>query len=503
MNGRRPVRAVMVTIALVLLVSLLVSNGTAATVAAVGAVAAESPEGSSPPKSPSSASKGTKKFKTCPVKRCGVNQTSEIASWECLGRHLFRPTDDPMSEMFVEHDCGGVGWGNSIRALYNAFAIAAVLDRRIIVRYSPGDNPMWKLWDPPYDLDQWNYGVDVLREEQFNIPAHMRGKSWDFGSRQYKDMWDFEKYGRSPGRFGKWVKNLKKSKELQTEYSQTVLNTAICGGEPEFFTDGACITKTFPLYEKCLKEQPRMHLPDAVMLVPFFHSVFSKPSALMAHELSVIRNRLDLPQLDPGYEPVPGAWGLQTPGYYIFALHFRRVPLGFEPLSAELSKDNNLEWRLSILKAFWKQAVTNAKQAKKIAKCRNETLLIYFATDDIQHLRPEAKKYLGSYGRVVFGLADREVGHISAQWTQNSITDVQNRAVEMFREGKLGVGSSSVLNKKLLASGTEMEVNGQGLAVRNTEPNLADLLVDVDTDEQSANVHARMALVEWYLFGII
>jgi hypothetical protein len=449
----------------------------------------------------------TKKIKICPVKSCGTNQTSEVASWECLGRHLFRPSDDPMSERFVEHDCGGVGWGNSFRAMYNAFAIAAVLDRRILIRYWPGNNPFWKLWNPPYDLNAWDYGLDALREKHLNIPEHMRGKAWAFGHHLYNDMWDFESYGRRPGKFQKWVKGLKSSKDLQNQYNKTVLNTAICGAEPEFFTDGNCITKAFPLFEKCLKDEPQMHLPDPIMLVPFFHSIFSKPSSLLVEKLDVVRDRLGLHKPD-GWEPWPGAWGLQTPGYYIYALHFRRVPLGFEPLSVELSGDQSLQWKLSILKAFWATAVSNAKQAKRIAKCRNETLLIYFATDDIHHLRPEAEKYLGKFGRVIFGLMDKEVGHISAQWSQNAIDAVQDRAVAMYHEGKIGVGSSSVLNKNALPSVQERaavaEIDSEGGAVVTTddeeeEPNLGDLLVDVDTDEESVNNHAIWSLVEWFV----
>ena len=34
-----------------------------------------------------------------------------------------------------------------------------------------------------------------------------------------------------------------------------------------------------------------------------------------------------------------GQYGLHTPGYYILALHFRRIPLGFEPLSASLNDE--------------------------------------------------------------------------------------------------------------------------------------------------------------------
>jgi hypothetical protein len=74
---------------------------------------------------------------------------------------------------------------------------------------------------------------------------------------------------------------------------------------------------------------------------------------------------LGLPQLADGAEERPGLWGLRTPGYYIFALHFRNVPLGFEPLSAEINeRADQREFRKNILGAFWAAAEKNAVKAK-------------------------------------------------------------------------------------------------------------------------------------------
>lgn len=44
--------------------------------------------------------------------------------------------------------------------------------------------------------------------------------------------------------------------------------------------------------------------------------------------------------------------------------------------------------RQIILEGFWIYAERFATSARRIAKCRNETLLIYFATDDTLTLRP-------------------------------------------------------------------------------------------------------------------
>lgn len=139
----------------------------------------------------------------------------------------------------------------------------------------------------------------------------------------------------------------------------------------------------------------------------------------------------------------------RIPLYIIISIHVLllttqlsiiRVPLGFEPHSLDFNNNTGLEHKVSMLKAYWTQAVKIAEQARIIALCRlyfisiafiknyfkcftanithvclcmssrNETLLIYFATDDVRGLRPEAKRLLSSFGEVVFGLTDEEVG---------------------------------------------------------------------------------------------
>ena len=119
-----------------------------------------------------SSKKAKKIFEPCQVKsKCAENQPSEVASWDCFGKHVFRPTENAASELYVEHDCGGVGWGNSIRGVVNAFALAAVLNRRLIIKFSPGDKPFYKLWNPPYNLTTWDYGTTAIRAAQNNIPG--------------------------------------------------------------------------------------------------------------------------------------------------------------------------------------------------------------------------------------------------------------------------------------------------------------------------------------------
>jgi hypothetical protein len=59
----------------------------------------------------------------------------------------------------------------------------------------------------------------------------------------------------------------------------------------------------------------------------------------------VIRRRLHLPALAPGSESSPGAHGLGTPGYYLIGLHFRAMPLGFEPYSIGSAAAHAIESR--------------------------------------------------------------------------------------------------------------------------------------------------------------
>ena len=57
----------------------------------------------------------------------------------------------------------------------------------------------------------------------------------------------------------------------------------------------------------------------------------------------------------------------------------------FEPSSSEINiAATQRQYRDEILKGFWETAIVNVMQAKEIARCRGEELLIYFATDDVR-----------------------------------------------------------------------------------------------------------------------
>lgn len=152
--------------------------------------------------------------------------------------------------------------------------------------------------------------------------------------------------------------------------------------------------------------------------IPAFHGIFKRPSPFTVKALAAIRARTSLPPPSPS-EPLPGAWGLRSDTTYTLALHFRGMPLGFEPLAPKLKS------RFSELESFWKTAAAAAAVAAAIASCRGLELVIYFATDDVATLRPVASEKLAKFGRLVFGLDQAEVGHTMPSWAPNDLEEVR------------------------------------------------------------------------------
>jgi len=69
----------------------------------------------------------------CPASFC--IDKSEVKSWECIGEHLFSYKNITSSSptLFVEHNCGEIGWGNVIRGFFNTVSIALALGRKIVI----------------------------------------------------------------------------------------------------------------------------------------------------------------------------------------------------------------------------------------------------------------------------------------------------------------------------------------------------------------------------------
>ena len=341
----------------------------------------------------------------CPAKALCARRRTELERWACLGEVLYSPqnlpallarfadpdaadaaaaaaaaatvpgADLPLTrEIMVTHDCSGVGWGNAMRGLYGAVSIATSLGRRLIVMY----DTMHRMFLPPFG-EHWDLGLWAAGRESPLAPTSANGV-YRF---TITETFDFEAHGRAPGRFQKWSHMLQNAstplptgttaaaagankgqgqgqgqqrarREMSehetknlvawTRYeAQPLTNAGICGGEREMLTTGNCLPKVLKRFLKptCVNE-----LPEFMLLVPHYYTLFRRPAPPLVKALRTIRRRLHLPVLADGLEPAPGAWGLHTPGYYIYALHFRRVPLGFEPLSAEINAgQRNREYR--------------------------------------------------------------------------------------------------------------------------------------------------------------
>ena len=293
--------------------------------------------------------------KYCPALQICGGLATELERWECLGRVIYSNEHKPEpNEIMVTHDCTGVGWGNAMRGLYGAVAISAVMGRRLMVVY----DILQRNFFPPYGdtTSSWDYGLEsVGMLSPFS-------SEWEPMHRfTAVDTFNYETHARGGAqRFERWCEDLKNTsiplapsqksqlssfvsptttmtkEELDEQQlratawshyeNKTLLNAGICGGEREMLNTGDCLSGILPRFtsSECFQQ-----LPEFMLLIPFYHTLFRRPGPTMIQTLEKIRQRLDLPLLPPGLESVPGTWGLRTPGYYLYALHFRRIPLGF------------------------------------------------------------------------------------------------------------------------------------------------------------------------------
>eukprot|EP01038_Epipyxis_sp_PR26KG_P004121 gene4121-5875_t len=372
-----------------------------------------------------------KVLNTCEsLRNCTSISMSEMDRWNCLSMSLFELSSPRLeSEKYVHHDCGGVGWGNNIRGFYNSAAIALVLNRKLKLTF----DVYHRMFHFPYSLSS------PLPTQQHVV----------------KNYFDYEKHGRPPNRFKNWIDGLNLN-QSDSIYPGNNLVAGICGADRDTIVSNECIKDTLPSFYKCAtSSNSYTFLDDILLLVPFFYHLFSQPSQLMIDKLTMIRERLLLPlHANINLESIIhyDSLGLRTPGYYIFAMHFRNAPLGFEPLSVMLNENGMNEMRKSLLENFWQMGEKNIIIAANVAKCRNLKLLIYFATDDVHHLRPEAIKRFSKYGQVVGGLTEDEVGHVSPNWTNEPLDT-----------------SSNIRNK--------------------------------DRDEDAIRLHGDMSMVEWWILA--
>jgi hypothetical protein len=304
-------------------------------------------------------------------------------------------------------------------------------------------------------------------------------------------LFDYNEIGRDENSYGQWITKLKESDSYAGTFNGTIMDSNICGTAQMLITSGQCLTEVLTTFGKCAN-----NFIGTSINMPIYYHVFRKPTKLMIDQLKRIRQHLSLPELKPGIEPNPGAWGLYTPGYYLFALHFRMIPLGFEPLSVMYNDDNYITRKLQDLDRFWETATRLAGEAAKIAACRNETLLIYFATDDAENLRPQATSKLGKFGRVVFGLATDEVGHTSPLWTDSSEQEVDAKVAAVVAKQRAAAAP--------MEGSCSSEDAGGGKCGAPPPPGDLELRVSLARPargEQAERQHRSLALAEWWVLA--
>jgi hypothetical protein len=66
----------------------------------------------------------------------------------------------------------------------------------------------------------------------------------------------------------------------------------------------------------------------------------------------------------------------------------------YQPLAVMLDDKQHKDWRLNNLEGLWTVGERLVRKAASIARCRNQTLLIYFATDGASFQRTPCDKPL-------------------------------------------------------------------------------------------------------------
>ena len=380
----------------------------------------------------------------CPVRHCTALE-NEMERWDCIGRQLYKPLEpgvDPLDGFYMQHDCHYVGWGNSVRGFFVSAFMAMLTGRRLSIYHSQFNRMFSSPYAASHEQEQewdWGYQRRVAEQEaqagRTLSPENLRNEveyvlasHWDYSPVAHAEK--LEKWQQ-------WTQHMT-DEQLQDEsrfkrlFTVPLLLTSMCGGSKTFIQNMDCLKEVLPQYHACITgasqqggPDPRRGIPHVSHAAPAFHFSFRRPSPLMVENLALVRSRVGLPPLAAGLEPLPGQWGLRTPGVYLLALHFRSIPVGFEPLGVDMQQGVQGRARKVMLHAFWVHAVKSAEHAKQIASCRGEELMIYLATDDPFNLRHVAQEKLGHIGRVVFGLDVDDVGHMVPGWTEKHHKNVQ------------------------------------------------------------------------------
>ena len=277
------------------------------------------------------------------------------------------------------------GWGNCVNGLTTTLPFDVALGRRVIINI-----PYYNMcFLPPDGSPEW---PELPKKPSISL---FKGINEYFAGINGPD-----RSQESKRRSGEWLHGLENG---TMQFNDPAYFSFLNGPSENLLNQ--CLRAAFPGNESCINQR-------AFQLS--FSAIFSRPSPVLKDALTTIRSRLALPELSLGVESQPGAWGLRTPGYYILGLHFRSFPQGFEGFT------NNADvWRAGKHFApFMEASEIIAKHAKEIVECRGLQLLIYFATDHARALRSTVEQHLSQYGRVMFGLEEKEVGHVIPMFTK-------------------------------------------------------------------------------------
>jgi len=440
----------------------------------------------------------------CPVQHC-TELENELERWDCIGRHLYNtlePGVDPLNGFYMQHDCHRVGWGNSVRGFFVTAFMALLTGRRLTLYHSQFN----RMFSPPYDASaEWDYGLERRLAEQ---EAHAAKKRTPAELRYHLEMHLSQRWDYSPASHAERVQHwqhwttaltdteLADTSKFKKYFTAPVMLSSMCGGSNLFVDKMDCLKWALPKFYDCLVAPPQQPgkergLPMSIgHSVPAFYFSFRRPGPLLIKNIQLVRLRLGLPQLQEGMESAPGQWGIRTPGVYLLALHFRSIPVGFEPLGVDMQRGKQGRRRKELLHAFWVHAKKSAEHAKAIAACRGEELMIYLATDDPYNLRSVAEEKLGHIGRVVFGLDIDDVGHMTPYWNEKHHKNVQ----QVLRTGSL----QGIRGDPSLAGDVNKELNvpqEQRLSYKDFSLHLGD------RSEKAQERHGDWAITEWFLLS--
>jgi hypothetical protein len=117
---------------------------------------------------------------------------------------------------------------------------------------------------------------------------------------------DYAKHGQGADRFNSFARDLRWQPGNQTHepihYTQRTLNSGMCGYDSNMVTNGGCTSEVMTDFFSCASNH---RLTEFGQAVPFFHSMFARPSQRLSDLVRRVRSRLGLP-MNIADEPIPG-----------------------------------------------------------------------------------------------------------------------------------------------------------------------------------------------------